>query len=384
MSFDREFLHVSAHQDDTMDFHQLDRPAQLNCIVDLAAKREIWNADPLNLPRQRRFPCEPICCFIGKEKMTSDTGPALRAWAHKTIARGVFERCKVLTPAQFDLIAWKYVNTALEEVPRMFQLWACKQVMGVAATNYLRSRWTEGVSNRCPSCRRHKETCAHVLFCAEAGRVETLYATIDLLDQWLEDVGTNPRLRKCLVRYAQSRGTDTLEYICQEFPEFLQLAQDQDKIGWRRFMEGFIVGRVVEAQLVYQTIRGSKRTIAAWASGLVIKLLEITHGQWLYRNVVVHDAVSGTLATARKEELQQAIETQHTMGIQDLQEEDRYLLEINLQDLEYTSGETQEYWLLAITAARNASVLARETEEVDSKEDDIELDGLSLDGHMST
>ena len=84
----------------------------------------------------------------------------------------------------------------------------------------------------------------------------------------------------------------------------------------------------------------------------MIKLMEITHGQWLYRNVQVHDTISGILATRRKEELQKLIQDQIELGGAGLAEEDQFLLEINLEDLESTSGETQEYWLLAILAAR--------------------------------
>ncbi len=35
-----------------------------------------------------------------------------------------------------------------------------------------------------------------------------------------------------------------------------------------------------------------------------------------------------------------------------MEEADKYLLEINLEDLETTSGKTQEYWLLSIRTAR--------------------------------
>lgn len=142
-----------------------------------------------------------------------------------------------------------------------------------------------------------------------------------------------------------------MEYICIDLPRFRQLAHAQDKIGWRRFMEGMITMQVVEAQYHAQIITGSRRSIKSWASGLVIKLLECMHGQWLYRNVVVHDAMSGALATARKEDIQRAIEEQQLLGIQDLQEEDHYLLEVNLENLEVSSGERQEYWLVAIQAA---------------------------------
>ena len=67
-----------------------------------------------------------------------------------------------------------------------------------------------------------------------------------------------------------------------------------------------------------------------WAKGLAIKLLEATHGQWLYRNMLVHDPVSGLKAAKSKEELQREIEDQIELGGSGLDEQDRYLLEINL------------------------------------------------------
>ncbi len=92
-------------------------------------------------------------------------------------------------------------------------------------------------------------------------------------------------------------------------------------------------------------------------TGVIIKLLETPHRQWLYRCVQVHDRFSGIQATQRKEEPQLAIEAQQGMGWEDLVEEDQYLVEVNLEDLEHTLGKRQEYWLVAIQVAREASKL---------------------------
>ena len=78
-----------------------------------------------------------------------------------------------------------------------------------------------------------------------------------------------------------------------------------------------------------------------------------------YRNVDVNDAVSGVAVTARKEEIQQFIEDQIELGEEGLDESDYYLLEVNLEDLESTSGEEQHYWLLQIQAARRDCQLRR-------------------------
>ena len=90
---------------------------------------------------------------------------------------------------------------------------------------------------------------------------------------------------------------------------------------------------------------------------LVVRLLEVTHGQWLYRNVVVHDPVGGTKASIRKEDICAQIEEQLQRGGEGLLDEDAYLMEVNLDDLAETSGERHEYWLLAIRAARIAGQL---------------------------
>ena len=57
-----------------------------------------------------------------------------------------------------------------------------------------------------------------------------------------------------------------------------------------------------------------------------------------------------------------AIETQQDMGWEDLTEEDQYLAEVNLEDLEHTSGKQQEYWLVAIQAAQETRKLQGSSE----------------------
>jgi hypothetical protein len=48
------------------------------------------------------------------------------------------------------------------------------------------------------------------------------------------------------------------------------------------------------------------------------------------------------------------METQQEMGFNRFIEEDAYLGECNLGDLEDTSGTDEQYWLLAVKAAREA------------------------------
>jgi hypothetical protein len=192
-----------------------------------------------------------------------------------------------------------------------------------------------------------------VLCCNEEGRVKTFLGTVQMLNDWMERVGTHDTLRRCLVKYARKRGDETMSQIAwDEGIKFRKLAKSMDKIGWRRYMEGMISKEVLGIQAEFTTVGAGSMTTSNWAKGLTIKLLEITHGQWLYRNVVVHDAVGGLKAAQRKQDLQAEIERQIEQGGEGLDEQDKYLLEINLEDLENSSGEEQYYWMISIQAAR--------------------------------
>ena len=122
-------------------------------------------------------------------------------------------------------------------------------------------------------------------------------------------------------------------------------------------MEGMICLELRQLQQAYVIDNGLFKTGKRWAEELIIKLIEITHGQWLYRNIQVHDKVTGLKATLRKEDIQNQIETQQAIGFDGFLEEDAFLGECNLGDLELTSGRNEIYWLLAIKAAREAMQL---------------------------
>jgi len=170
----------------------------------------------------------------------------------------------------------------------------------------------------------------------------------------MKENGTNSVLRKFLVEYAHGRGGKTMQEIVGFRREYRRLAVSVDCIGWRRLMEGMISKELVELQKFALVETPSKLTVEKWSKELVIRLLEITHGQWLYRNVMVHDRTAGDLVTRRKEEIRREMEEQLVLGEDGLEEEDGFLLEINLDELDSSSREDQEYWLLALRAAREA------------------------------
>jgi hypothetical protein len=81
------------------------------------------------------------------------------------------------------------------------------------------------------------------------------------------------------------------------------MADKQDTIGWRRFMEGMVTRSIRRIQETYMTTDGSNLSPEKWTVGVVTKLLEATHRHWLYRCIQIHDRLNVMNATLRKEEL---------------------------------------------------------------------------------
>jgi hypothetical protein len=243
LSFKRLFSHVSAHQDDLKDWEDLTFEEQRNCSCDFAAKRSLQETFVNGPQPQQAFPLETASLFINQHKIGTESGPMIRYAAQLQEAKVVFAERGVLRDDQFDLVDWPHVHNTLREVPKMFQIFACKQVFGVAAVNrYLHKRNAAPCNSpMCQSCTRHEESTGHILSCPEEGRVKLLHQLAEELLDWLDNVGTPRDLTYLIVKFIQGRGELPLEAIAYDLPEQYQaFAKAQDQIGWRRFLEGMV------------------------------------------------------------------------------------------------------------------------------------------------
>ena len=206
LTFACSYSHVKAHQDHDMAYQYLSHPSQLNFIMDDHAKKVIWVIEGLHFLAQEIFPLGPVAIFVGNENIISNTGDSLRFWVHQQLAKELFFKLGILTPLGFKEVVWRLLYDTLHKVPRLFQLWLCKQIMNISGTNLIQSRYKPHHYRTCPSCDQCVQTCAHVLSCNEAGRVVALYQSINILDKWLNKVGTHTHLRKYILQYAKGRG----------------------------------------------------------------------------------------------------------------------------------------------------------------------------------
>jgi hypothetical protein len=210
----------------------------------------------------------------------------------------------------------------------------------------------------CPSCLECKETCKHIARYPEMRHAAAFVQSTQEVERWMAAHHTHPNLLLRLIQYLRGRGTITcLECLDNlNLPHIFQdYAASQDVIGWDGFVTGMVSNKLLCIQSAVSHSSRSSSYAMRWISGLITQLLQVTHTQWIYQCILVHNRTTGTLISAHKEELLKEVKNQINIGPDGLDEQDQFLLECNFDELATTAGEHQEYWLLVIQAAREVS-----------------------------
>ena len=141
----------------------------------------------------------------------------IRFWTHQQLAKEHFHSHKLMYAKASEEVAWWQVCSTLRDLPRLFSLWASKQMTNIAATNLNLAKQdkTKKHCKLCPSCGSGVETCQHVLTCPEEGSVALLLETIHSLELWLRSVEADRVLVEYIVEYARGRGKKSMQEVCQ-------------------------------------------------------------------------------------------------------------------------------------------------------------------------
>ncbi len=100
----------------------------------------------------------------------------------------------------------------------------------------------------------------------------------DKLGQWLERDGiTDRKLAYWIPKYILMRGNKPFADMGAISPCMKALAQSQDMIGYRNFMEGHISTHFYEIQNFHLAMSSSFLNSADWAKQFISKTLHVTH-----------------------------------------------------------------------------------------------------------
>jgi hypothetical protein len=111
------------------------------------------------------------------------------------------------------------------------------------------------------------------------------------------------------------------------------LAQSQDTIGYRNFMEGHILIHFYNIQNFHLAMSSSFLNAANWTKQFISKILHVMHSQWIFRNISLKDKTNRYLHKKMSDKIALELKTLLGTAPEDVPAESNFLLEINFSNL---------------------------------------------------
>ena len=120
-------------------------------------------------------------------------------------------------------------------------------------------------------------------------------------------------------------------------------------------MEGKISKEFRRVQAAHIATTDTTSTIDSWLSGFISRLLETSHGQWIYRCTTLHHITRGTKALQHRVEVQEKIRQYSAQDPRSIPLDCRHLLACPTKQILLRSTANQLYWVTAMEAANAAA-----------------------------
>ncbi len=126
--------------------------------------------------------------------------------------------------------------------------------------------------------------------CPDKDRTRLLIDNMAELKKWMEtDWPTNPKLIYWIPKYILMRNGKQFSHMGHMAAKMRALAESQDKIGWKIFMEGYISCHFYTIQRFHVLMSSSYLNGSNWTKMFISKILHLTHSQRMYQNISLYD-----------------------------------------------------------------------------------------------
>jgi hypothetical protein len=332
------YVHVYGHMDRMLRWEQLTLPQQLNCVCDTLAKRSVTTAinhGYHDRPTQLLLK-EDVALVIWGAKITGNISPHLRFHASKEVAqRYLTSRARdKRSNDRFGVVDWEHLDLALKNEQDMYRIWWSKQHSGFCGTRVQVGQYSGDSfpDERCPNCGR-QESASNLMLCPDTSRTQLLGKNVPDLAAWMsQDNQTDPKILYWIPKYKLMMGDIPLLAMGSMSPQFKALATSQDLIGWRDFTVGHISTHFYAIQSFCLAMSSSFLNCKDWTKQFISRILQLTHSQWIFRNISFHDKTNGFLRNKKADEILQLINEFAEVAPEDVPSNSRFLLEINFSE----------------------------------------------------
>ena len=209
----------------------------------------------------------------------------------------------------------------------------------------------------CPCCKKVPErSTIHLYMCDHPVMLSTKEKGFKAILEWMEEVNTAPQLKELIEAFWKGR--------CpimdpQEPMVYRKIYSTMREMGVAFMWMGLMPRQMVDIQTQYYQLIGSRRSGQCWGKDLVGKMLRVTLQLWLERNNLLHLQNQQGIKGLHLVELRSLVETQFTLGKGGMEEEDRYLLEMDKELLLDSPEDRIRGWLCSVLIARGEHEAAR-------------------------
>ena len=190
--------------------------------------------------------------------------------------------------------------------------------------------WKRTDNARCPNCNILREDKSHLMVCHCPDRFRLFREQVVIIKELMESHFTHPHLWQLVGQYLRKHSTRRFKDLKAHTSRTKSRAAAQDKIGWRHFTEGKLALQVRQIQRVFLYNSDTSLTVDSWLKGFVSKLLEMTHAQWIFWCIRKHHRTERTIVLKTTKDLLQEAEWQLSMGVDNMSEDDRWMLELDM------------------------------------------------------
>jgi len=285
-------LHIKGHQDDHVQYNDLDRLARMNVDMDRLAKETLhhlaqsptilhddYDRHPLSfiLPRVDKT---TVHQNMKDELYNSIMAPKLLSyWIEK----------KRITNGNQSNICWQSQQKANRLAPSGFRRFISKWTSNMIASGHNMKKWKMRPYSNCPFCNTEDEDRNHILVCQH---VEAISGWNDALSTYISNLvklDTCPYLIAAIQIELQTERRGETPIVVNRYPLQLHSAiVAQRQIGWRSFTEGLLCKEFVTYQSNYYKDVQSMRTGKAWAHKAIRKSWQFLFHVWENRNNKLH------------------------------------------------------------------------------------------------
>ena len=279
--------HIPAHQDDHTPYHLLDPIAKLNVDMDAKAKalaRQVMETS-LSFGTVVNHQCSIICPQWKGKFATQEIKTTLcNMITDEKMIQYWYDK-KQVNQHTMPLIDMKTMVDGIGPLSlnmnRFISKWSCDCL----ATGKNMMHWKMRHKSQCPMCNEDNEDTNHILQCQSDISIKKFDTTVHTLLKKLLCLKTRfyvlAAIRNELYSWRRKQPTPDITYL----PMDLQVViLQQRQVGWKQFLEGFIVSGWGQYMQRFYSSQGAKNTGALWAKRLVKYAWEATFEIWEFRN----------------------------------------------------------------------------------------------------